>query len=83
MADRMEARDRQDVPIWNAIEAKDFKQALKLVEKRIAKKADEYFLVSLHSHLIISSFTTRLVAFSHRQLSEDVFDVCFLLQPLP
>ncbi|KUJ22389.1 uncharacterized protein LY89DRAFT_636366 [Mollisia scopiformis] len=35
-------QDRQDVPIWNAIEAKNFKQALKLVDKRLAKKSTDY-----------------------------------------
>ncbi|ESZ98846.1 hypothetical protein SBOR_0704 [Sclerotinia borealis F-4128] len=37
MADKL-LNDRQDVPIWNAIEAGNFKQALKLVDKRLAKK---------------------------------------------
>ncbi|KAE8452103.1 hypothetical protein EG329_001570 [Mollisiaceae sp. DMI_Dod_QoI] len=35
-------QDRQDIPIWNAIEAKNFKQALKLVDKRLSKKATDY-----------------------------------------
>ncbi|RDL34632.1 uncharacterized protein BP5553_07760 [Venustampulla echinocandica] len=35
-------KDRQDAPIWNAIEANNFKQALKLVDKRLAKKHTEY-----------------------------------------
>ncbi|PBP18509.1 cytoskeleton organization protein (Dec1) [Diplocarpon rosae] len=35
-------QDRQDAQIWNAIEAKNFKQALKLVDKRLAKKHTEY-----------------------------------------
>ncbi|KAK2626510.1 hypothetical protein QTJ16_003685 [Diplocarpon rosae] len=35
-------QDRQDLQIWNAIEAKNFKQALKLVDKRLAKKHTEY-----------------------------------------
>ena len=39
-------RDRQDGPIWNAIEANNFKQALKLVDKRLAKKHTEYLEVS-------------------------------------
>jgi len=39
-------RDRLDVPIWNAIEANNFKQALKLVDKRVAKKPSEYLDVS-------------------------------------
>ena len=38
--------DRQDGPIWNAIEANNFKQALKLVDKRLAKKHTEYLEVS-------------------------------------
>ncbi|KAK6615242.1 cytoskeleton organization protein [Botrytis cinerea] len=37
MADKL-LNDRQDVPIWNAVEAGNFKQALKLVDKRLAKK---------------------------------------------
>ncbi|KAI9744804.1 MAG: hypothetical protein M1818_001729 [Claussenomyces sp. TS43310] len=37
-------RDFADQPIGNAIEAKDFKKALKLVEKRLAKKRDPYLL---------------------------------------
>ncbi|CAL3964286.1 unnamed protein product [Diplocarpon coronariae] len=35
-------QDRQDAQIWTAIEAKNFKQALKLVDKRLAKKHTEY-----------------------------------------
>ncbi|KAF8863346.1 hypothetical protein BDZ45DRAFT_583867 [Acephala macrosclerotiorum] len=35
-------QDRQDVPIWNAVEAKNYKQALKLVDKRLAKKPTDY-----------------------------------------
>lgn len=35
-------KDRQDIPIWNAIEANNFKQALKLVDKRLAKKPTDY-----------------------------------------
>ncbi|TVY28955.1 Phagocyte signaling-impaired protein [Lachnellula hyalina] len=42
MADQM-LKDRQDVPIWNAIDAGNFKQALKLVDKRLAKKRTDYF----------------------------------------
>lgn len=46
-----EARDRLDQPIINAIEAKNYKQALKLVEKRLAKKpADEYLQVGCISY---------------------------------
>ncbi|KAG9236907.1 N-acetyltransferase B complex non catalytic subunit-domain-containing protein [Amylocarpus encephaloides] len=41
MADHM-MRDRQDAPIWNAIEAGNYKQALKLVDKRLAKKQTDY-----------------------------------------
>ncbi len=41
MADQL-LRDRQDAPIWNAIEASNFKQALKLVDKRLAKKQTDY-----------------------------------------
>ncbi|TVY35515.1 N-terminal acetyltransferase B complex subunit [Lachnellula subtilissima] len=42
MADQM-LKDRQDAPIWNAIDASNFKQALKLVDKRLAKKRTDYF----------------------------------------
>ncbi|KAA8576322.1 hypothetical protein EYC84_006456 [Monilinia fructicola] len=37
MADKL-LSDRQDVPIWSAIEAGNLKQALKLVDKKLAKK---------------------------------------------
>lgn len=40
-------RDRLDVPIWNAIEANNLKQAIKLVDKRLAKKPSDYLEVSL------------------------------------
>lgn len=42
-------RTQQHVPICNAIEAGDFRQALKLVDKRLAKTSDTYLLVS-HFH---------------------------------
>ncbi len=42
-----EPRDRLEAPICKAIELGDFKQALKLVEKRLAKNTDPYLLVSL------------------------------------
>jgi N-terminal acetyltransferase B complex non-catalytic subunit len=38
-------KDRLDVPIWNSIEANNFKQALKLVDKRLSKKPTEYLQV--------------------------------------
>lgn len=38
-------RERQDAGIWNAIEANNFKQALKLVDKRLAKKNTDYLEV--------------------------------------
>jgi N-terminal acetyltransferase B complex non-catalytic subunit len=38
-------QDRADVPIWNAIEASNYKQALKLVDKRLSKKPTEYLEV--------------------------------------
>ena len=41
MADHL-LRERQDAPIWNAIESNNFKQALKLIEKRLAKKHTDY-----------------------------------------
>jgi hypothetical protein len=41
-------QDRQDAPIWNAIEASNFKQALKLVDKRLSKKRTDYLEVGLH-----------------------------------
>jgi N-terminal acetyltransferase B complex non-catalytic subunit len=44
MADQLRAS--QDAPIWNAIEANNFKQALKLVDKRLAKRHTEYLEVS-------------------------------------
>lgn len=47
-------QDRQDVPIWNAIGAKNFKQALKLVDKRLAKKATDYLEVRTSSQLQLS-----------------------------
>ncbi|KAE9381361.1 hypothetical protein N431DRAFT_424923 [Stipitochalara longipes BDJ] len=40
MADQLRAA--QDAPIWNAIEANNFKQALKLVDKRLAKRHTDY-----------------------------------------
>ncbi|KFZ13020.1 hypothetical protein V502_06820 [Pseudogymnoascus sp. VKM F-4520 (FW-2644)] len=39
-----DARTQQHVPICNAIEAGDFRQALKLVDKRLAKTSDTYLL---------------------------------------
>jgi hypothetical protein len=57
MAEQM-MMDRQDAPIWNAIEASNYKQALKLVDKRLAKKPTDYlevcpgcvyFVCTLHS----------------------------------
>jgi hypothetical protein len=43
-----EPRDRLDGPICKSIESKDFKQALKLVDKRLAKNStDPYLLVCL------------------------------------
>lgn len=45
MASYNAVKDRQDVPIWNAIEAGNFKQALKLVDKRLLKKPTEYLQV--------------------------------------
>jgi hypothetical protein len=44
------ARDRLEAPICRAIEAGDYKQALKLVEKRLAKSDDPYLIVSLRIH---------------------------------
>jgi len=38
-------RDQQDVPIWNAIEVKNYKQAIKVIDKRIKKKSSEYLEV--------------------------------------
>ncbi len=40
MADQL--RERQEAQIWNAIEGNNFKQALKLVEKRLSKKHNDY-----------------------------------------
>lgn len=49
-------QDRQNVPIWNAIEASNYKQAVKLVDKRLSKKPTEYLEVCglnahCHTHL--------------------------------
>lgn len=44
-------RDRQDLPIWNAIEANNFKQALKLVDKRLAKKQSDYLEVCYDNYV--------------------------------
>jgi hypothetical protein len=38
-------QDRADVPIWNAIEAGNYKGALKLVDKRLSKKPTTYLEV--------------------------------------
>ncbi|CCU78903.1 cytoskeleton organisation protein/Dec1 [Blumeria hordei DH14] len=35
-------RDRQNLNIWNAIDAKNYKHAIKLIDKRLAKSNDEY-----------------------------------------
>ena len=43
--------DRQDAPIWNAIEAKNYRQALKLLDKRLSKKPTEYLEVRAANHL--------------------------------
>jgi N-terminal acetyltransferase B complex non-catalytic subunit len=45
MASHNPVKDRQDIPIWNAIEANNFKQALNLVDKRLAKRPTEYLQV--------------------------------------
>jgi N-terminal acetyltransferase B complex non-catalytic subunit len=45
MASHNAVKDRQDMPIWNAIEANNFKQALKLVDKRLTKRPTEYLQV--------------------------------------
>jgi N-terminal acetyltransferase B complex non-catalytic subunit len=45
MAEHNFVKDRQDVPIWNAIEANNLKQALKLVDKRLAKRPTDYLEV--------------------------------------
>lgn len=44
MADKL-LSDRQDVPIWSAIEAGNLKQALKLVDKKLAKKRTSHLEV--------------------------------------
>jgi N-terminal acetyltransferase B complex non-catalytic subunit len=43
--------DRLDAPIWSAIDAKSYKQALKLVEKRISKKPTDYLEVCCEAEL--------------------------------
>ncbi|KAH8815250.1 N-acetyltransferase B complex non catalytic subunit-domain-containing protein [Xylogone sp. PMI_703] len=40
--DKLPSRDRQDGPILQAIDAKNYKQALRLIDKRIAKKRTDY-----------------------------------------
>ncbi|CAD6503993.1 BgTH12-05734 [Blumeria graminis f. sp. triticale] len=35
-------RDRQNLNIWNAIDAKNYKHAVKIIDKRLAKSNDEY-----------------------------------------
>lgn len=37
----------QDAQIWNAIDAGNFKQALKHVDKKLAKKGSDYYEVSV------------------------------------
>ncbi|PQE03427.1 N-acetyltransferase B complex non catalytic subunit protein [Rutstroemia sp. NJR-2017a BBW] len=57
MADQL-LKDRQDAPIWNAIEASNFKQALKLVDKRLAKKRTphlEAFKIYIRSRSTLQS----------------------------
>ena len=44
-ADDFPIRDQQDVPIWNAIEVKNYKQAIKVIDKRIKKKSSDYLEV--------------------------------------
>jgi len=54
MAEQLRAA--QDAPIWNAIEANNFKQALKLVDKRLAKRHTDYLEVRrLRELLLVSS----------------------------
>lgn len=50
MADKL-LNDRQDVPIWNAVEAGNFKQALKLVDKRLAKKRTPHLEVCVNGEI--------------------------------
>jgi N-terminal acetyltransferase B complex non-catalytic subunit len=52
MASYNTVKDRQDIPIWNAIEANNFKQALKLVDKRLTKKPTDYLQVRAGSRCI-------------------------------
>lgn len=44
------ARDRQDVPILQAIDAKNYKQATRLIDKRLAKKPTDYLEVRIKAH---------------------------------
>ncbi|KAB8302834.1 hypothetical protein EYC80_006174 [Monilinia laxa] len=56
--EKKKAGDRQDVPIWSAIEAGNFKQALKLVDKRLAKKRTshlEAFKIYIRSRSSVQS----------------------------
>ena len=59
-------RDHQDLPIWNAIEANNFKQALKLVDKRLAKKPSDYLEVRLPEIDELACFSARY--FVHENL---------------
>lgn len=59
-------QDRQDVPIWNAVEAKNYKQALKLVDKRLAKKPTDYLEVRNTHQICAEAFSALAV-----QRSED------------
>ncbi|KAJ5032454.1 uncharacterized protein L3040_009058 [Drepanopeziza brunnea f. sp. 'multigermtubi'] len=69
-------QDRQDVQIWNAIEAKNYKQALKLVDKRLAKKRTDY-------HELFSSLTTtKALKIYIRALSPQVSEKSAVLQHL-
>lgn len=54
-------QDRQDAQIWNAIEAKNLKQALKLIDKRLAKKHTDYHEV--RAELLFSEKCFRFGAF--------------------
>lgn len=75
-----EPRDRLDVPIISAIEAKNFKQALKLVDKRLSKKSastsddflyvsePEMFLLHVLLYKFISSYVYTLLLLGYLEL---------------
>jgi hypothetical protein len=69
-----EPRDRLDGPICKLIESKDFKQALKLVEKRLVKNSTDPYLLVRDFKLAESCLRSR------RQTHErTIYLLCYLL----